>query len=75
MADERITMSLSTNPAVVKAYEYGRYEDVHGTIWVKGMDGWFDRSDPTMICLIWHHNFVKLVERENPQEEDDDREV
>lgn len=34
------------------------------------MDGWFDRSDPNLICLIYHHTFEELVESENPIEVD-----
>jgi hypothetical protein len=68
-------VSLSKNPAVIKAYDEGTYTDRHGVEWKRGMDGWFDRSDPKMVCLIWHHNFVELVESENPQEKADEREV
>ena len=60
---------FSTNPEVIKAYEDQVYTDVRGTEWQKGLDGWFDRSDPKMIHLMYHHTFVEMVENENPEGE------
>lgn len=55
------------NPAVRKAYESYEYTDARGTKWRRGMDGWFDRSNPDLICLARHHDFIAMVETENPE--------
>lgn len=64
-------MSLSKNPAVRKAYSDGEYIDQRGITWSRGMDGWFDRTNPGMICLAYHHTFVEMIEKENPVTEID----
>lgn len=58
-------MSLSTHPAVIRAYREGTYTDKNGTAWRKGLDGWFVDS-PGMIQLAYHHMMVDLIEKENP---------
>ncbi|MGZ4659664.1 MAG: hypothetical protein ACXVYB_00125 [Arthrobacter sp.] len=61
-------MSLNNNPAVRKAYEDRTYTDKEGTVWRRGMDGWFlDNVDGKGgFMLIRHGNFVELVEKEHP---------
>lgn len=61
-------MALSQNKAVRVAYDKGTYTGGDGITWSRGMDGWFDRSNPDLICLIRHHDFVRMVETENPDE-------
>lgn len=57
---------MSGHPAVAKAYRDGEYTDANGTLWQRGLDGWFDRSDPDLIRLAYHHSIVELIEIENP---------
>lgn len=60
-------MSLfSDNPAVRKAYEERTYTDAEGRVWRRGMDGWFDDGFERGLYLVRHHDFVALVEWENP---------
>jgi len=56
---------MSKNVAVAAAFLAGEYTDARGTLWVKGMDGWFDRSNPDIICLAYHHDMAALIEKEN----------
>ena len=62
-------MTLSSNPAVTKAYDDGTYTDKDGSKWRRGMDGWFldnvDGRGGMMLC--YHHDMVALIERENPE--------
>jgi hypothetical protein len=60
-------MALSKNTAVRKAYEEGFYTTQEGDTWRKGMDGWFLVHDGDDIILSWHHHFVELIEKENPE--------
>lgn len=57
---------MSTNPAVREAYRASEYTDARGVKWTRGMDGWFDYSNPDLICLARHHDIVTMIESENP---------
>lgn len=59
-------MALSQNKAVRVAYDAGKYTDADGNEWVRGMDGWFLDYGKDGRCLIYHHMFVEMVEKENP---------
>jgi hypothetical protein len=54
------------SPAVQKAYEDRTYTDAEGTVWRRGMDGWFVDDFEGGIYLIRHEDFVALVLKENP---------
>lgn len=55
---------MSDHPAVTKAYREREYTDANGTLWERGMDGWFDRSRPGWIHIMHHHDMADLIERE-----------
>ena len=59
-------MAMSQNKAVQAAYESGEYTDAKGNNWVKGMDGWFLNMGEAGLCLAYHHDFVEMIEKENP---------
>ena len=61
-------MALSQNKAVRNAYSTGTYTDARGNEWVRGMDGWFLDFGKDGRCLAYHHDFVSLVEKENPED-------
>ncbi|HEX9088697.1 MAG TPA: hypothetical protein VF867_14360 [Arthrobacter sp.] len=56
------------NPAVRKAYEERTYTDHRENTWRRGLDGWFldNVDDKGGVMLVRHHDFVELVEKENP---------
>lgn len=58
---------MSANPAVTKAFEDGTYITKTAHTWRRGMDGWFNDSDPNTIHLIRHDEMVELIADENPQ--------
>jgi hypothetical protein len=63
-------MSLNDNPAVKVAYEARSYTDARGTVWRRGMDGWFDDDFEGGIYLMRHEDFVEMVEKEQPNDRD-----
>jgi hypothetical protein len=56
-----------TNPAVTQAYKDGGYTDKNGQVWSRGMDGWFCEISKDTSMLIRHHDFVSIIEKENPE--------
>lgn len=58
---------LSKNKKVIELYDAGEYTDKQGTVWKRGMDGWFDRQ-PGYFVVWRHHDFVKYIEEEYPNE-------
>lgn len=62
-------MALSNNKKVRELYEAGEYTAEDGTLWVRGMDGWFDRQPGYFI--VWrHHDFVAYIEEKFPGDAD-----
>jgi len=59
-------MPRSDNPSVKLAYDAGRYTDLKGREWRRGLDGWFHDTDANGTMLIYHHMFVEMVEEERP---------
>jgi hypothetical protein len=59
----------SKNTRVMSAYYDGKYTDAKGNEWRRGMDGWFldDVDGKGGVMLARHHDFVELVETENPE--------
>jgi hypothetical protein len=59
------------NKAVEAAYAARTYVDARGNEWRRGMDGWFldnvDGKGGIMLCR--HHDMVKMMEREHPDDE------
>ena len=53
---------------MTKAFEEGTYITKTGNVWRRGMDGWFNDSDPNTIHLIRHDEMVELIEQENPKD-------
>jgi hypothetical protein len=58
----------SKNPAVIEAYRTHTYTSKSGTVWRRGLDGWFNDSVPGVIHVTYHHMMVDLIEKENPTE-------
>jgi hypothetical protein len=52
--------------AVYEAIQSGAYTDKAGTIWRKGVDGWFMDHGGNDIYLISHGEMEKIIKEENP---------
>lgn len=52
---------------MTKAFEEGTYITKTGNVWRRGMDGWFNDSDPNTIHLIRMDEMVDLIREENPE--------
>lgn len=59
---------LLRHPAVDAAYQAGEYTDQNGTLWKRGMDGWFHHTKD-LTAIVRHDDMVKHIEAESGDDE------